>query len=337
MRKKYLLGVDGGNTKTLYFLHELSGKYVDHVAAGTCSHEALPDSYRGTERELRTRLHELFSRNGVHVEEVEFAVFGLAGADFAHQKRELSAIIARLGFRRFLVENDGYLGLKAGSPSGCGICNINGTGTVTVGINAAGGRLQVGGLGGMSSDKGGAGYIAERGVAAVYDAIYRCGRPTRLKNAFFHEFRVTDEAAFPACAASVLKRKDGVLKVNRIMEEAERQGDECTAAILTEIGQSLAQSVTGCAEKLGMQGDVPVVLAGSVWAKGRFQAMWRAFHEKLAEHKTCLFSCVKLRQAPVAGAVLWALEEAQKKQPDIPIAYSRKEFLALEAFADVVY
>ena len=34
MEKGYLLGVDGGNTKTLYFLHDSDGRFVDYVAAG---------------------------------------------------------------------------------------------------------------------------------------------------------------------------------------------------------------------------------------------------------------------------------------------------------------
>ncbi|MDE5896351.1 MAG: hypothetical protein K2H43_00895, partial [Clostridia bacterium] len=232
MDKRYLIGVDGGNTKTLYFLHDCEGNYIDHVAAGTCSHEALPDSYAGTERELGLRLGELLSRNRIGAEAVEFAVFGLAGADFAHQKRELSAIVERLGFRRFLVENDGYLGLKAGSLSGAGICNINGTGTVTVGINERGERLQIGGLGGISSDKAGAEYIAGRGMAAVYDAIYRCGKETLLRGMFFREFGVSDEADFSLRAGNALHSKEGVFKINKMMEEAERRGDECVIGLL---------------------------------------------------------------------------------------------------------
>ena len=62
MKAEYILGVDGGNTKTHYFLYDGEGNFVDCIKAGTCSHEALPDSYVGTGRELDRRLTELFSR-----------------------------------------------------------------------------------------------------------------------------------------------------------------------------------------------------------------------------------------------------------------------------------
>ena len=78
---KYVLGVDGGNTKTDYFLFDLSGNHVDSIRKGTCSHEALRDSYAGTKRVMTEHLNELFSRNNITVDDIAGAAFGLAGAD----------------------------------------------------------------------------------------------------------------------------------------------------------------------------------------------------------------------------------------------------------------
>ncbi|MDR3318571.1 MAG: N-acetylglucosamine kinase, partial [Clostridiales bacterium] len=132
--QKYLLGVDGGNTKTHYFLYTEDGIFADYTQAGPCSHETMPDGFLGTEREMRKQLDKLFFRNGMHAEDVGFGVFGLAGADFESQKSELKKILRGMGFSRFVVDNDGYLALKAGTSDGTGVCCINGTGTVTVGI-----------------------------------------------------------------------------------------------------------------------------------------------------------------------------------------------------------
>ena len=65
MKQEYVLGVDGGNTKTHYFLYDGDGNFVDGIEAGTCSHEALSDSFAGTRRELGRRTEELFSRKGI--------------------------------------------------------------------------------------------------------------------------------------------------------------------------------------------------------------------------------------------------------------------------------
>lgn len=39
MGKQYVIGVDGGNTKTDYFLFDIEGKLVSHLRGATCSHE----------------------------------------------------------------------------------------------------------------------------------------------------------------------------------------------------------------------------------------------------------------------------------------------------------
>ena len=74
MKAEYILGVDGGNTKTHYFLYDGEGNFVDCIKAGTCSHEALPDSYVGTGRELDRRLTELFSRYKIRISDIAYAI-----------------------------------------------------------------------------------------------------------------------------------------------------------------------------------------------------------------------------------------------------------------------
>lgn len=309
MEKKYVLGVDGGNTKTHYFLYDTEGNYVDCICAGTCSHEALSDSFGGTRREIGQRTAELFKRNEISVKDVVFAAFGLAGADFEWQKAELSSVVHSLGFRAYVVDNDGFLALKAGSESGFGVGSINGTGTVTVGINEKGERLQIGGIGEISSDKAGASYIASCGMSAVYDMIFRGGEKTILKNMFFKESELTSAKDFSYVAASALKSKEGVYKINLLMEKAEAAGDSVVKGILGQVGRELARSVVGCMENLSFSRSVEVVLAGSVWIKGKFLSMNEAFVSTLQEKRRKPVIIRKLKQPPAIGAVIWALEE----------------------------
>ena len=37
--KKFIIGVDGGNTKTDYLLYDTEGNFIDGVSSGTCSRE----------------------------------------------------------------------------------------------------------------------------------------------------------------------------------------------------------------------------------------------------------------------------------------------------------
>ncbi len=305
---KYVLGVDGGNTKTHYFLYGCDWKFIDYVKAGSCSHEALSDGFEGSRLEMGRQINLLLSRNGISVADIEFAVFGLAGADFDYQKQKLSEIIKGFGFKRFIVDNDGYLPLKAGSMTGTGICSINGTGTVTVGINENGERFQLGGLGEISRDMAGANYIAVRGASLVYSHLFRCGEHTILKNMFFDAFNLHREN-YALEITELLRNKKNVLSINQLMEKAESLGDVPVMNLMREIGRELGLTAAGCAQILNFKSEIQIILAGSVWSKGSFNSMRSEFEKTVSVlvDKKVVFT--KLNFPPALGAVLWAFEE----------------------------
>ena len=70
MNKKYVIGVDGGNTKTDYLLYDTFGNYVDGIRSGTCSHEGLKDSFEGSYRVMKENIDNLLSRNNLSIEDV---------------------------------------------------------------------------------------------------------------------------------------------------------------------------------------------------------------------------------------------------------------------------
>lgn len=309
---KYVLGVDGGNTKTHYFLYTLEGEFKGAHASGTCSHEAVSGGFDGARIELEKNISLLFTKCGVTMDDIAFASFGLAGADFEWQKRKLSEIIDNMGFGRFIVDNDGFFALKAGASTGAGICSINGTGTVTVGVNERGDRLQVGGIGEISGDSAGAKNIAVRGVRAIYDMLYKSGAETQLKKSFYERYAVQSDEDFVLKAMELLETKEAVLEINQMMEAAEMQGDEVVREILREIGDDLGATAAGCMNRLGFEGEVEIVLAGSVWAKGKFTELESAFIRRLKKAGNNAFRITKLLQPPAIGAIIWAIEEIKR-------------------------
>lgn len=308
MSKKYVLGVDGGNTKTEYFLFEENGSFIDYIRAGTCSHEQMPDSFLGSKREINDKIELLCKKNNMCKDDIICSVFGLAGADFDFQKRELRKVISETDMKNFIVENDGYLALKAGSKSGCGVCSINGTGTVSVGINEKGRRLQVGGVGYTSGDFAGANYIADCGIAVVYNNLFRCGNKTLLKDIIFKEFNINDESEF---IYKMLHEKRDVLKINLMMENAEKNGDIAVIEMIKKIGEELGKSVAGCINNLEFKAEVEVVLAGSVWAKSKFVNLFKSFKETVEQYCSNEIVYQKLTHPPAIGAIIWALEEIE--------------------------
>jgi len=175
----------------------------------------------------------------------------LAGADTKKQQKELSKIISEIGIRNFKVFNDAFLGIKAGSDKGYGICCINGTGTCCVGIDKNDEWLQIGGTGWTFGDEAGAGYMGSAVIRKVYDSVYRCGKKTIMKEMLFEKLRINEESELvDAVYEKVYSNKIKLTELSRIAFYAANQGDGAALELLRNSGKEMAKSVIGVIKKL---------------------------------------------------------------------------------------
>ena len=311
--RKYLLGVDGGNTKTDYLLHTTEGQYVDLLRTGTCSHENFPDGYDGMERTMRAQLNVILSRNKISVDDIAAACFGLAGADFPHQIEELKMRVKAIGFTRFELANDGILGIKAACADGVGICAVNGTGTVVMGINERGEILQIGGLGPLTGDNAGGFYIRDKIISVLYDFHFRCGE---------------DSAMFPEVLALLGIKPNGLANlisnyellhkymadIIKVGANAATNGDLTAQKIFDDVGESIGKSVAGCIRGLSFDCGTPenpleIVQVGSIWHKVPYPGMNAVFLQTAQEFSGKHCRILKPNAPPAEGGIAWAGEQ----------------------------
>lgn len=313
--KKYIIGVDGGNTKTDYFLFDLDGNAIDCYRAGTCSHEGLPDSFEGTYRVMKEVFSFFLGRNNLKAEDIYASVFGLAGVDTPIQKEKIENVITRLGFNNFKVVNDSFLGIKAGSLKGIGACSINGTGTSSGAIDKHGSYLQVGGIGGIVGDEAGGHHIARMAIKAVYTQAYRFGEKTTLHPIVMKFLDVQDKYyLMDAISYKLSQRIDTTPLVISVFDEASK-GDNVSIKILKDVAEALARSVGGAIVNLDFDDDVDVILAGSVWVKGSCKVMLEEFTKLIKEYTKKSCNIIVLQVPPATGAIIWAYELATSKMP----------------------
>jgi N-acetylglucosamine kinase-like BadF-type ATPase len=314
MSASYVIGVDGGNSKTDYFLFDLQGNFKDHIRDGTCSHEQFPDAYASTCRIMNEQIGRLLARNGLSKADLAAGAFGLAGADLPSQKERLNEVIERIGIKRYAMDNDSFLGIKAGSERGYGICSINGSGTSTGGISPSGRRLQVGGLGSeLSGDEAGGYYLARKVIRAVYDSFYRMGPVTRMAEPVMVLLQAPNKERFMETAMErLLARSLPNTELMRILFAAADEGDAAARGIVDNTARQLARSAVGCMENLDFGGveEIDVILAGSVWVKAESPLLFQLFRQHVVSMTDRKFRYVKLEVPPATGAVLWALELA---------------------------
>ena len=303
--KKYVIGVDGGNTKTDFFLFDTEGNFIDHIRDGTCSHEHV--GYAEAERILNSVIDEIAARNNIARASIETGAFGLAGIDIKPQLREFTGIMERMSFKKYACDNDSFLGIVAGTSKGYGICSINGTGTVAGGIDPRGNRRQTGGIGPLTSDDAGGGYIAQLGARLVYDSFFRCGEPTLMADPVFTMLGITD----PEDLMQAYSEQSGKLystEMTRIVFKAADKGDGPALEALAAAARQLAKTSAGCVRSLEFGDLIEVVLAGSVWVKADSPALFELYKKYMAEllpGKILQYNI--LRVPPATGAALWAI------------------------------
>lgn len=316
----YVLGVDGGNSKTDYLLYDTQGFRVAHLRAGTCSHEAL--GYDGAREEMALQVGRLLDGKGLAPADIAASAFGLAGIDQPEQGKALAQIIHALGFSRSVAANDSFLGIKAGSESGVGVCSVNGTGTVAGGIDHHGHQVQVGGFGAaLTGDEAGGTYIASRAIRTVYDELFRFGDATALTPRMLALFGCADPADLHTAISTQFQYGAAVtsLQVIGLLFEASDAGDPVARALVEQVADGLARTAAGCAVRLDFGSVVPVILIGSVWAKGRHAPMLDHFKTQFARYAQKPCDTVVLDVPPAVGSILWALELASGEVPAGPL------------------
>jgi N-acetylglucosamine kinase-like BadF-type ATPase len=335
--KKYLLGVDGGNSKTDYLLCTVEGGFVDVLRTGTCSHEQFADGFDGMERVMEEQVSQLLGRNGIAVADIVSAGFGLAGADLPGQVVELRKRVEAIGFKRFAVANDGILGVKGASDSGVGVTAVNGTGTVVVGIDEKGEVCQVGGVGPLSGDYAGGSYIVGQIISSLYSFYNRCGADSAMFQPVMSHLGVD-----PADLLTVVSDPRPLYQHSKVLiqigAKAASEGDVTAKAIFDNIGVSIGQSAAGCIRNLSFENfgtaesPIDIVPIGSLWHKVPYEGMASAFLRTVEALSGKKCRVVNMKAPPAAGGVLWAKEIADEKPVSVGFRKGLLESISMEKY-----
>lgn len=124
---RLVLGIDGGNTKTVALAARQSGAVVGYGRGG-CSDIYNAPSFDAAVTEIEAAVRAALPA-GATLEEVGTAVFSLAGADWDEDKAALHEAVSLLVPRaEVAVVNDAIGALRAGAPDGVGVAVVCGTG-----------------------------------------------------------------------------------------------------------------------------------------------------------------------------------------------------------------
>ncbi|MAF12516.1 hypothetical protein CMK11_18880 [Candidatus Poribacteria bacterium] len=255
----FVIGVDGGATKTVGVLAGLDGPEARRAVVGPTNLHAADG--RAVARNLRKLAGEL-SAFGASGRDVAATVLGMAGAGRPAEARRLRELAASAGFScPLVVATDARVALHGATGGSPGILVIAGTGSMCYGRDGDGSEARAGGWGHVLDDAG-SGYAI--GLAALRAVVRQAdGRADRtpLADTVLPALGVDIEGLVPWAATA---SKADIAALAPAALAASANGDAAAVSIVASAARDLAALVAAVGAKLGLASQPVVVLSGSL-------------------------------------------------------------------------
>ena len=303
---RYVLGVDGGNTKTLAVIATLNGDVVGSGRAG-CGDiyaNASPEVGLGS---IYQAVDAALACAGLSADKLDAACFSLAGADWPEDFELLHEAIRSRGYgRQIKVVNDAVGGLRSGSSGATGVAIACGTGCAT---SAAGKDGKVW-HSSFWQNQGGAWGLGYAALRAVYDAELGIIPPTALTAAVLSFCGQPDvEHVLHQFTRRGHKASVRVDLLAKTVLDLAHAGDEAALSVVKQQALLMADGALAAARKVGiMQEHYELVLTGSVF-RHESSLLVQEIVERVKSQSPHVMP-IKSTNEPVYGAVLMALESA---------------------------
>jgi len=300
---KYLVGIDGGGTKTDCAIADLSGKII-RQSSGKPSNFLVIGVEEAVENIFALIEENLFALEG-DFSDVKQIVIGVAGAG-----RDEDAMILEKGFKDYAeqegihfkgvkVLSDAHIALEGAFPDSAGCILIAGTGSILFGKDETGNIHRVGGFGRLIGDEGSGYSIGRKALNAVSKASDGRGEETLISELLNEKM---NSGYSSSIINKVYKEKLDVASVARIVIKAAVEGDPIAEDILDEEADELVLHIRSLTSKIQTD-KINVAFSGSLLDNNNYysELLNRKIKSTLQNVKV-----VKPAFTPLGGAILFA-------------------------------
>lgn len=300
---KYLIGMDGGGTKTKCILTDFNLNPIYETGGGASNFLVI-----GTEKVAVTILElikDCIDSKNISIDDLQAVVLGTTGGgrrnDAELLEKQIFAYAEQksLKINKFKVESDARIALEGAFSGKSGSILIAGTGSIMFGKDNKGEIHRVGGFGRYIGDEGSGYRIGRKGLNAV--ARYMDGRAksTKIADLLDQEFSISTSEQL---ITEVYRNNFNIASVAPLVFESAESGDKIAQRILEDEADELLQHITAMKVKLNVE-MLKVSLIGSILTTPNY------FSYLLNEKVVRRFADVKIMEAehsPEFGAALIA-------------------------------
>ncbi len=303
MEKKYLIGLDGGGTKTKCVITDLDLNPLYSCQGGPSNFLII-----GTQKVSETILlliKESLEHLKISSEEIASIFIGTTGAgrvaDAEKLKTDFIAFAQSNGhsFNSFNVNSDARIALEGAFSGGPGSLLIAGTGSVIFGKDRLGQIHRVGGFGRLLGDEGSGNTIGRRGLNQVSKQFDGRGPKTLMTEFLKRDFNITDSSEL---ITEVYRNNFDMASFAPKVIEAALNGDEMANKILEEESDELMFHVKSIFNMIGEETLKLSLIGGTIATDNYYASM---FKNKINSNLQCV-KIVEAENPPEIGAALMA-------------------------------
>jgi N-acetylglucosamine kinase-like BadF-type ATPase len=303
---KFVLGVDGGGSKTHALVLSSQGKVLGFGAAGCGNHQVHGSAHAA--REIESAVKTALRQAALTPQEIEIGVFCLAGADLPADYSLLAEAVHSLHLARTVeVKNDTLAALRASITRPWGAVVICGSGFNAAARASDGREIVLPGLGIISGDWGGGSQLSLEIIRLVMRAWDGRGEKTQLTSLVLDHFCLPSEEVL---VEHLYHEKIAPLKILALVPllfRAAEAGDPPARELIIRLGEEVAVTATALLKRLNLDTlDVEVGLAGGVF-QGEGPLLIETVTRRVLEAAPAA-RVLRTRHEPVVGAALLALE-----------------------------
>ncbi|MDD5145671.1 MAG: BadF/BadG/BcrA/BcrD ATPase family protein [Candidatus Pacebacteria bacterium] len=309
VENKYIIGVDGGGTKTVAAISDLEGKILKTKSSGPSNPHNVG---------IKNSANNIFNAINDWVKKrVILSIFiGLAGVEEDEKIGKLvkKEILKKIkNFKgKLIVGSDQIVAFSAGSNKEDGIILIAGTGCVAHGWK---GNKEVKASGwGWLADEGSAFWVGQKVFQKVlkdsdgrpFDVAQGKAQKTLLTKEVFSDFKVRNPKELMAFVyANPIQI---IPKLSIICDKVSKKGDKVSIEIMQKAGRELAASANTVIKKLDFREEkFPLILAGGMFKSEIILDTVKKEIKKFAPRA----EFIQLKEKPVLGAVKLAIKEVR--------------------------
>lgn len=292
----YVIGVDGGGTKTEAALADSEGKILKIAKSGPSNPRNI-----GIEKCLFNVSQAIEKVKGK--KKVNSISIGLPA--FEEEFKTMKKVtLKKLNFKgNIKIYSDQIVAFRSVTDEKEGIVMISGTGCVCHGWRGKK-EAKVSGWGWLS-DEGSGFWTGQKAFQAVLKELDGRGPKTLITKLIFKEYKTkSKEDLLKKIYSSDLVRQVSLISI--IVDKAANKRDKIAKSIMEEAGKELAKAAVAVIKKLKFQNEIfPLVLIGGMFESKTAYMTFKAEVKKIAEKAKFL----KPKEDPIIGAVKLAIEQ----------------------------